>query len=55
MAHLADLPFWLARNGFAFAREIVRADAVFPALPSPIGLLGLLLALATKSGSSFDR
>jgi glycosyltransferase involved in cell wall biosynthesis len=42
------LPFWIARNGFAFAREIVRADAVFPALPSPIGLLGLLLALATK-------
>jgi glycosyltransferase involved in cell wall biosynthesis len=42
------LPFWLARNGFAFAREIARADAVFPALPSPVGLLGLLLALAMK-------
>jgi glycosyltransferase involved in cell wall biosynthesis len=42
------LPFWLARNGFAFAREIARADAVYPALPSPVGLLGLLLARATK-------
>ena len=42
------LPFWLARNGFTFVREIARADAVFPALPSPVGLLGLLLALAMK-------
>ena len=42
LAHVADLPFWLARNGFTFAREIARADAVFPALPSPVGLLGLL-------------
>src|SRR6185503_2562943 len=38
------LPFWFVRNGFAFAREIARADAVFPALPSPVGLVGLLLA-----------
>jgi glycosyltransferase involved in cell wall biosynthesis len=38
------LPFWLMRNGAAFAREIARADAVYLALPSPVGLVGLLLA-----------
>jgi glycosyltransferase involved in cell wall biosynthesis len=42
------LPFWLVRNGWAFTREIARADAVFPALPSPVGLVALLLALAIR-------
>jgi len=42
------MPIWLARNGVAFVREIARADAVFPALPSPVALLGLLLAVAMK-------
>src|SRR5690242_11602257 len=40
------LPFWLARNGFTLTREIARADAVFAFIPSPIGLIGLALALA---------
>ena len=42
------LPFWFLRNGFAFTRAIARADAVFPALPSPVGLLGLLLAVLMR-------
>lgn len=42
------LPFWLARNGVTLAREISRADAVYPLLPSPVGLLGLLLALVLR-------
>lgn len=42
------LPFWLVRNGLTFTREISCADAVFPSLPSPVGLFGLLLALALR-------
>jgi glycosyltransferase involved in cell wall biosynthesis len=42
------LPFWLARNGLTLAREISRADSVFLLIPSPIGLLGLVLALAFR-------
>jgi glycosyltransferase involved in cell wall biosynthesis len=42
------LPLWLLRNGLRLAREIARADAVYPLLPSPVGLMGLLLALAMR-------
>jgi hypothetical protein len=42
------LPFWLARNGVTLAREVARADAVFPLIPSPIGFLGLILALILR-------
>jgi len=42
------LPFWFVRNGFTLTREISQADAVFPLLPSPVGTLGLLLALAMR-------
>jgi len=39
------LPLWLARNGATLVREIAQADAVFALMPSPIGFLGLMLAL----------
>jgi len=42
------LPLWLVRNGYALTREILRADAVSPSLPSPVGVLGLLLAVALR-------
>jgi glycosyltransferase involved in cell wall biosynthesis len=42
------LPFWLVRNGFKFIREISKADAVFAFIPSPIGILGLILGLAFR-------
>jgi glycosyltransferase involved in cell wall biosynthesis len=42
------LPFWLARNGFTLVREISRADAVFALIPSPIGVIALVLALALR-------
>jgi glycosyltransferase involved in cell wall biosynthesis len=42
------LPFWFVRNGLTLTREISQADAVFPLLPSPVGTLGLLLALAMR-------
>jgi glycosyltransferase involved in cell wall biosynthesis len=42
------LPLWLVRNGPTLAREISSADAVFPLIPSPIGILGLVLALAYR-------
>jgi Glycosyl transferases group 1 len=42
------LPFWLCRNGPRLTREISRADAVFAPIPSPIGILGLVLALAFR-------
>src|SRR5687767_10505616 len=42
------LPFWFVRNGFTLTREISQADAVFPLLPSPVGTLGLLLALLMR-------
>jgi hypothetical protein len=42
------LPFWLARNGGTLVREVARADAVFPLIPSPIGFLGLVLALVFR-------
>jgi hypothetical protein len=44
----ALLPVWLLRNGITLAREVARADAVYPLLPSPVGLLGLMLALALR-------
>ena len=42
------LPFWLVRNGFKLIREISKADAVFAFIPSPIGILGLILSLAFR-------
>lgn len=42
------LPFWLVRNGFKLIREISKADAVFAFIPSPIGILGLILGLAFR-------
>ena len=42
------LPLWLARNGFTLTREVARADAVFALIPSPIGMLGLVVALLLK-------
>lgn len=42
------LPLWLVRNGFRLTQEISRADAVFPLLPSPVGTLAMLLALALR-------
>lgn len=42
------LPFWFVRNGATLTREISRADAVAPLLPSPLGTLALLLALAMR-------
>jgi glycosyltransferase involved in cell wall biosynthesis len=42
------LPFWLGRNGFALVRETLRADAVLAFIPSPIGIIGLVLALALR-------
>ncbi len=42
------LPFWLVRNGFKLIREISKADAVFAFMPSPIGVLGLILGLAFR-------
>jgi glycosyltransferase involved in cell wall biosynthesis len=42
------LPFWLVRNGFKLMREISKADAVFAFIPSPIGILGLILGLAFR-------
>ncbi|MGH7824431.1 MAG: glycosyltransferase family 4 protein [Candidatus Binatia bacterium] len=39
------LPFWLARNGLKLTQEISSADAVFPFIPSPIGIIGLVLTL----------
>lgn len=42
------LPLWLVRNGLTLTREISGAGAVFALVPSPIGLLGLLLALAFR-------
>jgi glycosyltransferase involved in cell wall biosynthesis len=42
------LPFWIARNGVRLIREISRADAVFAFIPSPIGILGLILSLAFR-------
>jgi hypothetical protein len=44
----ALLPIWLLRNGIALVGEVARADAVYPLLPSPVGLLGLILALALR-------
>jgi glycosyltransferase involved in cell wall biosynthesis len=42
------LPFWLLRNGLNLIREISKADAVFAFIPSPIGILGLILGLAFR-------
>ncbi len=42
------LPFWFVRNGATLTREISRADAVAPLMPSPLGTLALLLALAMR-------
>jgi glycosyltransferase involved in cell wall biosynthesis len=42
------LPFWLVANARTLAREIARADAVYPLIPSPIGILGLLFALILR-------
>jgi glycosyltransferase involved in cell wall biosynthesis len=42
------LPFWLVRNGFKLIREISKADAVFAFIPSPIGILGLILGIAFR-------
>lgn len=42
------LPFWFARNGLKLSRQISTADAVFTFIPSPIGILGLILALAFR-------
>jgi glycosyltransferase involved in cell wall biosynthesis len=42
------LPLWLVRNGFTLMREVARADGVFAFVPSPIGFLGLILALAFR-------
>ena len=42
------LPFWFVRNGATLTREISGADAVAPLLPSPLGTLALLLALAMR-------
>jgi glycosyltransferase involved in cell wall biosynthesis len=42
------LPFWLVRNGRTLTREISGADAVSVLIPSPIGVLGLLLALVFR-------
>ena len=42
------LPFWFVRNGARLTREISHADAVAPLLPSPLGTLALLLALAMR-------
>jgi glycosyltransferase involved in cell wall biosynthesis len=47
-ASWAALPFWIVSDGGRLAREIRRADAVFAYVPSPIGLLGLALALVTR-------
>ena len=43
-----SLPFWLARNGVTLVREASRADAVFAFIPSPIGVMALVLALALR-------
>jgi hypothetical protein len=42
------LPFWLAANGATLTREMSRADAVYALIPSPIGVLGLVLAWAFR-------
>jgi hypothetical protein len=42
------LPFWFVRNGFTLVREILEADAVFAIIPSPIGILGLVLSLVFR-------
>jgi glycosyltransferase involved in cell wall biosynthesis len=42
------LPFWLGRNGFALVQEIWRADAVFALIPSPMGIIALVLALILR-------
>ncbi len=42
------LPIWLARNGLTLVREIARADAVLAIIPSPPGVLGLVLALVYR-------
>ncbi len=42
------LPVWLVRNGPRLVGEIRRADAVFPLIPSPIGILALILALGLR-------
>jgi glycosyltransferase involved in cell wall biosynthesis len=42
------LPFWFLRNGVTLVREILTADAVYAFIPSPIGLLGLILGLAFR-------
>ena len=39
------LPLWLVRNILKITREIATAEAVFAFIPSPIGFLGLILAL----------
>jgi glycosyltransferase involved in cell wall biosynthesis len=42
------LPIWSARNAVTLTREISRADVVFPLIPSPIGMLGLVVAVALR-------
>lgn len=42
------LPLWLAANAVKLTREVARADAVYALIPSPIGILGLLLALVLR-------
>lgn len=42
------LPFWLAVNGATLTREMSQADAVYALIPSPIGVLGLVLAWAFR-------
>jgi glycosyltransferase involved in cell wall biosynthesis len=39
------LPLWLVRNTLKLTREIATTGAVFAFIPSPIGFLGLILAL----------
>lgn len=39
-----QLPFWLAWNGFAMLREILRADTVHTPIPGDIGTIGMMLA-----------
>jgi hypothetical protein len=39
------LPLWLVRNSLKLTREIATTGAVFAFIPSPIGFLGLILAL----------
>lgn len=42
------LPFWLGWNGRTLMREVSRAESVLTLIPSPIGILGLILALLLR-------